>query len=81
METIDTIDVTHTSWVSGCSKFIFLAAPKRAFTMASLMKYDRALATTIMMRMTKSQTRSWICTVSPYTANKMNVMSATPVTP
>ena len=60
---MDTIDVTHTSWVSGCSKFIFLAVPKRAFTMASLMKYDRPLAITIMMRMTKIQTRSWTCTV------------------
>ena len=49
--------------------------------MASLMKYDRALAITIMMRMTKIQTRSWICTVVSDTASRMKVMSATPVTP
>jgi hypothetical protein len=35
------------------------------------MKYDRPLATIIMTRITKIQTSSCTCTVSPWTASRM----------
>src|SRR5262245_19220600 len=54
-----TSDVIHTSWVSGCSKFILSALPYRALATASLMKYETALAMIITMRMTKIHTRSF----------------------
>ena len=75
------IDVSQTSEVSGASKFILSTLPYRLFAIASLMKYDRPLAMIIMMRMTKIQTSSWTCVRSFGTASRMNVMSATPVTP
>ena len=81
MITTEMIDVSHTSEVSGASKFILSTSPNRALATASLMKYDRPLAMIIMMRMTKIQTSSCTCTVSPCTASRMNVISATPVTP
>src|SRR5205823_12269280 len=77
----ETIDVSHTSDVSGASKFMRSASPNRALATASLTKYDRLLATIIMMRITKIHTSSCTCTRLSGTANKMNVMSATPVTP
>ena len=49
--------------VSGASKFILSASPYLAFAIASLTKYDRPLATIIMMRITKIQTSSCTCTV------------------
>src|SRR5947209_5600636 len=70
----ETIDVSHTSDVSGASKFIRSASPNRAFASASLTKYDRLLATIIMMRITKIHTRSCTCTRLSGTANKMKVM-------
>ena len=45
------------------------------------MKYESAEAMTIMMRIAKIQTSSWTCTAGSVTASRMNVMSATPVTP
>src|SRR4029079_8091221 len=55
----DTSDVTHTSWVSGASKCILSALPERAFTIASLNRYEMPLATIIMMRIAKIQTSIW----------------------
>jgi hypothetical protein len=77
----ETIDVMTTSCVSGCSKFILSAFCDFAFAMKSLMKYEPADASTMTMRMTKIQTRSWTCVVGFFTASRMNEMSATPVTP
>jgi hypothetical protein len=57
------------------------ALPKLALDHAALIRYDRPLATTIMMRMTKIHTSSWTCTRGSVTATRMNEMSATPVTP
>src|SRR5215471_5741019 len=54
----ETIDVTHTSWVSGASKCILSTLPERAFTIASLTRYETPLATIIMMRIAKIQTSS-----------------------
>ena len=73
--------MSHTGEVSGASKFIRAAWPYRDFAIDSLMKYDRPLATIIMMRITKIQTSSCTCTVVFGTAFRMNAMSATPVTP
>ena len=56
--TTETIEVSQTSEVSGASKFILSTLPYRAFAIASLTKYDRPLATIIMMRITKIQTSS-----------------------
>src|SRR5262245_16976512 len=77
----DTIDVTQTSWVSGCSKCILSALPERALTIASLNRYESPLATIIMMRIAKSQTSNCTCTSASGTASRMKVISATPVTP
>ena len=74
-------DVSQTSEVSGASKFMRSAWAKRLVAIASLMKYDRPLAMIIMMRMTKIHTSSCTCTRLSGTASRMNVMSATPVTP
>jgi hypothetical protein len=46
-----------------------------------LRKYDSAAAMIIMMRMAKIQTSSCTCTAGSVTASRMNVISATPVTP
>ena len=81
MSATETIDVSHTSEVSGASKFIRAAWPYRDFAIDSLMKYDRPLATIIMMRITKIQTSSCTWTRAFDTASRMNEMSATPVTP
>src|SRR5687768_16668813 len=84
----ETIDVSHTSEVSGVSKFIFSARPNRAFAIVSLMRYDAPLAITMTTRIMKIQTRSWTWTAAkfgPATSGviprRMNEMSATPVTP
>ena len=77
----DTIEVTHTSWVRGFSKFILSAVPALPFTMVSLMKYESADAMIMTTRITKIQTSSLVCTTGSPTASRMKVMSATPVTP
>src|SRR5262249_8665464 len=77
----ETIDVSHTSRVRGASKFIFGALVYCAFEIASLSRYETPLATIIMMRITKIQTRSWTCTAGLWTATSMKEISATPVTP
>src|SRR5208283_2183205 len=56
--TIETIEVSQTSEVRGCSKSIFSALAYFAFATAPLTKYANALETSIMMRMTKIQTSS-----------------------
>src|SRR6185312_7430296 len=78
---IDTIDVNHTSDVSGASKFILSAATYRAFATHPLIRYDAPLATIMTTRITKIHTRSCTCTVGSFTASTMNVIRATPVTP
>src|SRR5580698_3738138 len=78
---IDTTEVIHTSEVSGCSKFISFALAYFALAMAPLMKYAAALDTNMAMRITKIHTSSCTCTVGDFTASKMKVISATPVTP
>src|SRR5207237_7415428 len=55
---IDTSEVIQTSDVKGASKFISFALPYFALAMAPLMKYAKALATSMTMRMTKIQTIS-----------------------
>jgi hypothetical protein len=45
------------------------------------MKYDAAEAMIIMMRIAKIHTSSWTWTAGSVTPSRMNVMSATPVTP
>ncbi len=77
----DTIDVSQTSELSGASKFILSTSRYLPFATLSLMKYDRPLATIIMMRITKIQTSSSTCTVTAGTASTMNEIRATPVTP
>ena len=73
--------MSHTSEVSGASKFIFGAVAYRAREIAAFRLNDRPLATTITMRIMKIQTSSWTCTCGSRTASRMNEMSATPVTP
>src|SRR5512135_2536044 len=53
---METRDVIQTSDVSGDSKFISVALAYRARAMAAFRKYAPALATSIMMRITKIQT-------------------------
>ena len=77
----ETIEVSQTSCVSGASKSIRSAWPCFAFARASLTRYERPLATIIMIRMANSQTISWTCTVWLGTARRTNEISATPVTP
>ena len=67
--------------MSGASKFILLAVPYLPLAMASLIRYDTPLATIISTRMAKIQTRSCVCVDLSPTARRMNVISATPVTP
>src|SRR5215469_5520138 len=78
---IDTIDVIHTSEVSGASKFISFAEPYRPFAMAAFRKYETALDTSIITRITKIHTSNCTWTVGSFTPSRMNVISATPVTP
>src|SRR5713226_5504538 len=77
----DTKDVSHTSRVSGASKFMRVAPAYCARTQASLIRYDAPLATIISTRIKKIQTRSCTCTAGSRTASRMNEMRATPVTP
>ena len=78
---METIEVIQTSEVSGDSKFISSAFEKRALAIRSLMKYARALANSMAMRITKIHTSNCTCTVGLLTPSRMNVISATPVTP
>jgi hypothetical protein len=73
--------VIHTSDVSGASKFISFAEPYFALAIAPLRKYEKELDTSIITRMTKIHTSSCTCTVGSFTPSRMNVISATPVTP
>src|SRR5437867_8894335 len=77
----DTIDVSHTSEVSGASKFIRVAVPYFARARTSLRRYDTPLATIISTRIVKIHTSSCTCTAGSFTASRMNEMRATPVTP
>src|SRR5262245_34492314 len=77
----DTSEVSQTSEVSGASKFILSALPYRALATASFRKYDRPLAMIIITRIAKIHTSNSTWIRSPRTAIRMNVMSATPVTP
>src|SRR6266545_960842 len=77
----ETIDVSHTSEVSGASKFIRVAAPYLARANTSLRRYDTPLATIMRTRIVKIHTRSCTCTAGSLTASRMNEMRATPVTP
>src|SRR6195256_7025375 len=81
VRTMETIEVSQTSEVRGASKFIMSEVPYFALAKASLAKYETALDTSIMMRMTKIQTRSWTCTRGSWTPKRMKVINATPVTP
>ncbi len=77
----DTMEVSQTSTVSGVSKFSRATSRYRAAVIAWLTRYERPLATIIMTRIMKIQTRSCTCTVLSGTASRMNEISATPVTP
>src|ERR1044072_2749153 len=80
VSTTERIDVSHTRYVSGASKFILSALPYFALARAPLIRYEMPLATTIMMRITKIQTSNCTCTDGSLTASTMNEISATPVT-
>ena len=73
--------VSHTSEVSGASKFIRSTAPYRARAAASLTRYETTEVTIIRMRMAKIHTRSCTCTVGSETPRRMKLIRATPVTP
>ncbi len=75
------IDVSHTSRVSGASKFIFGALMYWALEIASFSRYEPPLVMIIITRMTKIHTSSCTCTAGARTATRMNEMRATPVTP
>src|SRR5687768_8668299 len=77
----ETIEVNHTSCVSGTSKFIFTSLAYLAREMALLIIYESPDASTIMMRIRKIQTSSVDWIAGSVTASTMKVMSATPVTP
>ena len=81
MRTTETTEVSHTSEVSGASKFITSACSYFALAAASLIQYETTDAMTIMMRIAKIQTRSFTWVVGSLTASRMKLMSATPVTP
>ena len=81
MSTTDTIDVSHTSDVSGASKFILTAVAYVLAATALFTRYEPADASTIITRIMKIQTRSCTWITWSDTASMMNVMSATPVTP
>src|SRR5437763_4292196 len=55
---METMEVNHTSEVSGASKFISLAEPYLAFAIAPFRKYESELDTSIITRITKIHTRS-----------------------
>jgi len=55
---METIEVSHTREVSGASKFMSSTFANRALAIAPFTKYESALETSIMMRITKSQTRA-----------------------
>src|SRR6266545_1408783 len=59
VRTTETADVSHTSEVSGASKFIVSASAYFAFATASFTQYETTDAMTIMMRIAKIQTSSW----------------------
>src|SRR3954447_9555670 len=75
------IDVIHTSDVSGASKFMTSAFLYLAAAIAPLSQYETAEVTIKRTRMTKIQTSSCVWTSGLFTASRMNVISATPVTP
>src|SRR5208283_5472159 len=78
---METMDVIHTSEVSGASKSISSASLYFARAIAPLRKYAPELESSMATRMTKIQTSSWACVEGSLTASRMNVMRATPVTP
>src|SRR6266540_5910523 len=81
VRTTDTAEVSHTSVVSGSSKFIEVASLNFADAHASFSQYETTDAMTIMMRIAKIQTRSFTCVAGLTMARRMKLMSATPVTP
>src|ERR1035438_3833268 len=78
---IEIIEVSHTSEVSGASKFISFAEPYFALAIALFRKYDSALDTSIITRITKIHTSNCTCKFGSFTPSRMNVINATPVTP
>src|ERR1035441_11070353 len=78
---IEIIEVSHTSDVRGASKFISFAEPYFALAIAAFRKYDNALDTSIITRITKIHTSNCTCKFGSFTPSRMNVISATPVTP
>src|SRR5262249_251788 len=72
VSTTETIDVSHTSEVSGASKFIWVAVPYFARAMVSLRRYDTPLATIISTRIVQIHTRSCTCTAGSFTPTTMN---------
>src|SRR5688572_4771895 len=67
----ETMEVSHTRDVSGCSKFMRSALAYLARANASFTQYDPTLAITIMMRMAKIQTSSCTWIAAAVTANRM----------
>ena len=71
----------HALYGNDYTRKLLAAVPKLAFDHASLRRYDRPLAITIITRIMKIHTSSCTCTVASETATRMNEISATPVTP
>src|SRR5438270_10003704 len=71
---METNEVIHTSEVSGASKFISSEFAYFALAMASFTKYETALATSIMMRITKIHTSSSTWMVWFLTPSRMKVI-------
>src|SRR5216683_1535187 len=78
---IETMEVIQTSEVRGASKFMWSELLYLPLANMSFAKKETALDTSIMMRITKIQTSSCTCTVGSFTASRMKVIRATPVTP
>ena len=81
MTPIDTMDVSQTSVVSGVSKLKLSESLNRADAIKALMPNDTAAVMIISTRIAKIHTSSCVCTIGFRTARRMNVISATPVTP
>src|SRR5688500_15741639 len=81
VSTTETIEVSHTSEVSGASKFIFTAVAYLPLAIALLTRYEPADASTMTTRTMKIHTSNCTWVAASFTASMMNMISATPVTP
>ena len=78
---MEVMDVIQTSEVNGASKSISSVFAYFECAIALFRKYAPALDSSMATRITKIHTSSSACVVGLFTASKMNVIRATPVTP